>query len=140
MSARTHNAFRFRRGDSIWWGLASLLGLWSMWVPQVLRSGMDHRTQSFLVSGGMLLGGVFLGFFRPDRPWRWGIASMLLLPIGDLAWMVRDPEFNVFSPEHVLPYVTAHAPLYLFHALPVFLGAYGGSFLADGTRGFDSRR
>jgi len=93
---------------------------------------MDLQSQSYFISGALFLGGVLIGFCRPARPWRWGMASLVVLPVGDLAWVTHDPSFDVLSLEQIVPYVAERGPTYVFQALPVLVGAYLGSLLAVG--------
>lgn len=133
MGSRIDHVSRYRGHDYLWWGLASVLGLWSMWMPQVLRASMDPQSQSYFISGALFLGGVLIGFCRPDRPWRWGMAALVVLPVGDLAWVTHDPSFDVLSLNQILPYVAERGPNYVLQVLPVLVGAYLGSLLVAGV-------
>ncbi len=130
--ARSPDGYRFRR-DYVWWVLSATLGLWTLWSPDLLRPLMDRQLQNYFVLGGLFVGGVTLGFFKPDRPWRWAVASILLLPPADLAWLIRNPQLTALDAEHVIRHLSAQAPSYLVHALPVLVGAYLGSFLSAGA-------
>ncbi len=123
---------RYRR-DYAWWVLAALLGLWTLWSPDLLRPLMDPRSQTYFAFGGLFIGGVALGFFKPDRPWRWAVASILLLPPADVAWLLRNPHLTALDVEHVLRHLAGQTPTYLVHALPVLVGAYLGAFLSAGS-------
>jgi hypothetical protein len=126
-------ASRGLRRDYLWWFLAIMLGLWTLWSPDLLRSWVDPKLQSYFVLGGLFIGGVALGFFRPDRPWRWAVASILLLPPADVAWLIRNPQFTALDFAHVVRHLSLQTPSYLMHALPVLVGAYLGSFLSGGS-------
>lgn len=126
------NTYRFR-GDCAWWVLAALLGLWTLWSPDLLRPLVDPKGQTYFVFGGLFIGGVALGFFKPDRPWRWAAASILLLPPADVTWLLRNPSLSALELEHVVRHLALQAPSYLVHALPVLVGAYLGAFLSAGS-------
>ena len=102
-----------------------------MWMPQMLKSAMGQDTQPYFIYGALCLGGVLIGLCRRERPWRWGLAAMLVLPLGDLAWAAHDPRLNVLSAAQILSYVAERAPQYMVQALPVLVGAYVGSLLTE---------
>lgn len=121
------------RRDYFWWFLATLLGFWTLLSPDLLRPYVDPKLQNYFVMGGLFIAGVALGFFRPDRPWRWAVASILLLPPADVVGLLRNPQLTALEVAHVLRHLTLQAPSYLLYALPVLAGAYLGSFLSAGS-------
>ncbi|MGB9605454.1 MAG: hypothetical protein ACP5U2_12400 [Bryobacteraceae bacterium] len=121
------------RRDYFWWFLGAMLGLWTLWSPDLLRPYVDPKLQTYFVMGGLFIGGVALGFFRPDRPWRWAVASILLLPPADVAALLRNPQFTALDFSHVVRHLSLQVPSYLLYAVPVLVGAYLGSFLSAGS-------
>lgn len=122
----------FRR-DYFWWFLAAMLGFWTLLSPDLLRPLADPKLRNYFVMGGLFIAGVVLGFFRPDRPWRWALASILLLPPADVVWLLRNPQLTALEAGHVIRHLSLQAPSYLLYALPVLVGAYLGSFLSAGS-------
>ncbi len=122
----------FRR-DYFWWFLATMLGFWTLLSPDMLRPWVDPKLHEYFTMGGLFIGGVALGFFRPDRPWRWAVASIFLLPPADVVSLLRNPQLTALDAAHVIRHLSLQAPSYLLHALPVLVGAYLGSFLSAGS-------
>ncbi len=132
MDLRAGDRSRLRGHDYLWWAMGAALGLCSMWAPDGLRGLVDARTAPYFIFSGLFVCGVFLGFFRHDRAWRWGVACLIAIPLGDLAWAANDPRVSLATPELLFPYFASQFPAYVLRALPVFLGAYLGAFLAAG--------
>ncbi len=118
-----------RAGDPLWWCLAAVLGLGCLRLPSLLDIN-DQATLRMVGQAGFLFAGIFLGFLRPERVWRWGIASLLLIPAIDLSIAMNGPIFPPSSLLDCLPWLASRTPQYIVRALPAIIGAYFGAYLA----------
>lgn len=115
-----------RSSDPLWWGLAALLGLVSLWLPQLLQMGADRTTQLVVTESALFFFGGLIGSLRPDRVWRWGLACLVAFIAKDLA------QFATVTKIGMLSYLAGHAALYAVHTIPVFVGAYLGAYMIRG--------
>ncbi|MGA2328732.1 MAG: hypothetical protein ABSH05_20845 [Bryobacteraceae bacterium] len=118
--------------DSLWWGLAALLGLVSLWLPQLLQTGADRTTQLLVAQSALFFSGGLIGSLRPDRVWRWGAACLLAFTLRDLTQFANDSRFLHATNGEVLAYLAGNASLYALHTIPVLAGAYLGAFMIRG--------
>jgi hypothetical protein len=118
---------KLKHNDYLWWGVACLTGaiLWS--CPFLLHADGKDRGTSFLIATlALLLSGIVFGYFKPQRPWRWALASVLPLPIIELITFAAVPKeaMGSFSLVQILPYLLVKVPIYALQGLPVLIGAY----------------
>lgn len=119
--------------DITWWLLAACSGLLCVMLPKLLGPDYgDRYTSLLMVNGGLLFIGGFLGFCRPKNFWRWGIASVLLLPALDFVAITNDPRLSSYSAEYIMWYFADRMPYYVVQALPAMLGAYLGGYWQTG--------
>jgi hypothetical protein len=116
----------FRSTDPLWWGLAALLGLVSLWLPQLLQLGADRTTRLVVTESALFFSGGLVGCLRPDRVWRWGLACLVAFIVTDLA------QFATVTKAGVLSYLAGNAALYAVHTIPVLAGAYLGAYMLSG--------
>lgn len=125
-----HTPLRFHRvGDPLWLCLAAILGLGCLRLPALFDVN-DEATRKLIGEAGFLFAGALLGFVRPDRVWRWGIASVLLIPAIDLSVAMNADVFPLVSALDCMPWLLSQIPDYLIRALPAIAGAYLGAYLA----------
>lgn len=115
-----------RSTDALWWGLAGLLGLVSLWLPHLLQMGADPTTQLVVTESALFLSGSVIGCLRPERVWRWGLACLVAFIVKDLT------QFATVTKEGVLTYLAGNAALYAVHTIPALAGAYLGAYLLRG--------
>jgi hypothetical protein len=120
------------------WLSAALLGLASMWLPVFLEFGATPGYSLIMGHVGLLLSGAAVGYFKPDRPWRWGLGSILLLPfvefIGIAIELSRSGSLSLVDP---LLYTIVKVPVYTLQALPALVGAYLAAFARSGVPTWD---
>ena len=124
---------KLKYNDYVWWSIACLAGavLWSL--PGLLHpAGKDGGTFLLIATLGLLLFGFAIGYFKPERPWRWALASVLLLPVIELITFSVAPKevASSFSLVQLLPYLLVKVPIYALQGLPVLIGAYLGLLAA----------
>jgi hypothetical protein len=122
-----------RTSDPLWWALAGLLSLGSVWLPTLLRMQSDRMTPVLITQLAMFFSGGLLGGLRPSRVWRWGIAAFLAFGIRDFAQMANDPKFIWFTGSELWVYLGNHAPGWAVGTIPMFVGAYLGLYLVRGN-------
>lgn len=98
--------------DALFYALAVLLGI---------GSGVVHVAveDPLLTALAVLMATMFLGFMRPERPWRWTLLVSLFVPIV----MIVANRMHYYQ-------TLSRAGLYgsVLIMLPGIAGAYGGSF------------
>jgi hypothetical protein len=117
-----------RSNDRMWWCMAGLVGLISLWLPQLLQAAPARVTQVVISESALFFTGALIGSLRPDRVWRWGAASLLAVALRDLALLAVDPRLAGIGSQEVGLYLLANSPLYLMHMLFVLAGAYVGTY------------
>jgi hypothetical protein len=118
------NLLDFKKTDFFVWVLAALLGLASMALPGFL----DLQTPLTIAHMNLFLSGVVVGYFKPHRPWRWGIATVLLFPVTEFVGLTTAPlPSGPASHLDSLLYLLVKLPIYALQALVALLGAYTAS-------------
>ncbi len=125
-----------RSADPVWWGLAGLLGLASLYLPAYFRPQADHQIQLLMAECGLFFSGALVGALRPRRVWRWGAAALVAFVLSDL---LRELAGTPLASHTVLGYaaatwqagvaVAANMIRYIVYSIPVLTGAYIGSNL-----------
>jgi len=116
--------------DLIFWVLAAGMGFLAASLPQMLLPpGTDNVTRAIFMNGGFLIAGILLGALRPERAWRWGLASVLALPLADAVRIGGDPSSAALSTEEMMTALLDTLPGHVTHFLPAGLGAYLGAYL-----------
>lgn len=123
---------KLKYNDYVWWSAACLAGavMWSL--PFLLHpEAKDDGTSVLIATLALLLSGMAFGYFKPQRPWRWALASVLLLPIIELITIAAAPKEGASSLSLVqsLPYLLVKVPIYALQGLPVLIGAYLGAYV-----------
>ena len=114
-----------------WWGISAVLGCVLWLIPTTLRFGLSEGGTLLLASISLFLLGAVIGFLRPTRPWRWGIASVLLLPFAEIVrFAVSSSEMTGQSVPILAVVLTelVKIPIYGLIAIPALVGAYIGSY------------
>jgi len=70
-----------RSTDRLWWCMAGLVGLISLWLPQLLQAEPARVTQVVISESALFFTGALIGCLRPDRVWRWGAASLVAVAL-----------------------------------------------------------
>ncbi len=118
--------------DPFWWGLAAVLGLLSLLLPQLLRLEADRTTEVLVVESALFFSGGLLGCLCPRRVWRWALAAFLAFAFYSAAYALGDPRYNGAPVQlALLNQFLDNAPLYLVQSLPVLAGSYIGYFASS---------
>jgi len=132
----------FKTADFLFWILVATLGLASMWLPALLGLGTTQGDTLIIGHLGLLISGAVIGYLKPDRPWRWGLGSVLLFPLVEFAGIATEQShLGSLSLIDSLPYLLVKVPVYALQALPALVGAYLAAFARLGmpTWGWTSR-
>jgi hypothetical protein len=119
----------------LWWGMAGILSVGCLALPQVV--GLDNDddiTQMLLVGAALFLSGVLIGHLRPGREWQWAIASFLAFAARDVAWLWIDAKLEENTIPQVLASLGPNVPGYLVHSGLLLIGAYMGTAWRPGTQ------
>src|SRR5512142_2835574 len=123
-----YRPLRFHRAaDPLWLCLAALLGLGCLQLPLVLAVP-DETGRKLVGQAGFFFAGVLLGFIRPEGAWRWGLASVLLVPAVDLSLAMNTAIFPSLTALDCLPWLASQTPKYLARALPAIVGSCLGAY------------
>jgi hypothetical protein len=122
-----------RSSDPLWWALAAVLSLASVWLPTLLPMQSDRMTPWLVAYLAMFFSGGLLGGLRPDRVWRWGIAAFLAFAARDFAHAASNPNFTWFTGEELWAFIAANISGWAAGTIPMFIGAYLGFYLARGN-------
>jgi hypothetical protein len=114
--------------DIFWWLLAGALSWTATRIPDILYQNKQDVPQ-FLSRTALLLVGCIIGTFRPQRPWRWGLAAFLALALGDISHLGGDVHVPEMDLGHIWMHCTSGAADWAIHALPVLIGAYAAALL-----------
>lgn len=118
-----------RSTDPLWWGLAALLGLTSLWLPQFLQMRSDPTTHVLVTEAALFFSGTLIGSLRPKRVWRWGAAAFLAFALKDLVQSASEPGFAWVASPETFALLFAHASVYAVETIPVLAGAYLGAYM-----------
>ncbi len=128
---------KLKQKDYLWWALAATLGLTAMWLPSLLK--LDPKLSStpsttvLIAHIGLLIFTAVIGYLKPERPWRWGIASVLLFPVNEIAVIATVSKLSLIES---IPYLVVKIPVYAIQSIPAFIGAYLGAFAKKGIQQF----
>jgi hypothetical protein len=141
MSGADGNSIDRRRGnDFAVWLAAAILGSLGWELPFALsgHTAKGGRWSLDVVIGALALLalGLVAGLLRPQRPWRWALASVSLLPVMyAVRLFLLAPALTGDAPGSSLNGVFVYFLMWLLQiatvlvpALPAFLGAYAGSY------------
>ena len=115
--------------DPLWWVVAALLGLGSLWLPHLLGMDTDRYTRLTVVELSLFLSGALLGSLRPQGVWRWAVASFIAFAFVDLLRIANGPSLTMVTAERFWPELVNNSSLYMLHTVPVLVGAYLGCYL-----------
>lgn len=116
--------------DLFFWLLAAGLGFLAASLPKILLPpGSDNVTRAIFMNGGFLVTGILLGALRPERAWRWGLATILALPVADAIRIGGDPNAASLTTEEMMTALLNTLPGHVTHFLPAGLGAYLGAYM-----------
>ncbi len=123
---------KLKNNDYLWWGVTCFTGavLWSL--PVLLNADGKDGGAFFLIAAlCLLLFGIAIGYFKPQRLWRWALASVLLLPIVEIIIIAATPKEVAGTTSLVksLPYLLVKVPIYALQGLPVLIGTYLGAYV-----------
>jgi hypothetical protein len=114
--------------DVFWWLVAGTLSWTAARIPDILYPNKLGVPQ-FLSHSALLAAGCIVGTFRPQRPWRWGLAAFLALGLGDIIQLGSGSYFPEMSLGDIWMHCTTGAGDWAVHALPVLIGAYAAALL-----------
>ncbi len=100
-------------GEIFWWIVGAFLGAIGWGLPAFIALGASDLTQLLLSVAGIFGAGAILGYQRPERVWRWGIASVLLLPVAEGIRAESILYFLVQIPASIIPAGAAFAGAFL---------------------------
>lgn len=112
-----------QRGDAGFYIFAVVAGVLSGWV--------DLKVGDLLLTALVVLAAcMFLGVFRPARPWRWVVLVAAAVPLANLIGYV------------VLTQKPYRAQIYesFLAFLPAIAGAYGGSLMRGAIRNISGEK
>lgn len=116
--------------DFFWWCLAAALGVLAAASPRLLLpTTTDAVTRAVFLNGAFVIVGMVLGALKPQRAWRWGLASILALPLADAIRLGADPNLATLSTEQLVSAFVNAMPDYVTRSLPAGAGAYLGAYL-----------
>lgn len=116
--------------DFFWWCLAAALGVLAAASPRLLLPPTtDAVTRAVFLNGAFVIVGMVLGALKPQRAWRWGVASILALPLADAIRLGADPNLATLSTEQLVSAFVNAMPDYVTRSLPAGAGAYLGAYL-----------
>jgi len=117
--------------DPIWWGVAGLLSMGSLLLPQLFSLRPDETTRLVIVESALFFSGALLGCIRPQRAWRWAAASFFALAVQDFVILASLPSFSKMDSRHVALWVVGRSSLYFLYAVPVLAGSYLGAYISS---------
>ncbi len=105
-----------------------------MALPEALAIGDSAGSTLLLAHAGLFLSGMLVGYFKPERPWRWALCTIGLFPALEFIALTRNYSGDLLSFLQIsLPYLVVKLPIYLLQTLPALIGAYLGAFCRVGT-------
>jgi hypothetical protein len=114
------------------WLLGAASGAALIVLPELVAPLQTELTKFLLRCGAFFVLGGLLGLLAPSRPWRWAIASILLVPVAE--WLVRLPAGETFHYRDladVLWLTRRQVEDYLIFSLVTLLGAVAGGAAAS---------
>ncbi len=116
--------------DPIWWGLAGLVSLAALAVPNYIGGASDEAARRLLAQTALFIGGALVGALRPERTWRWAAASIATFALRD-ALLAAEGALAV-NPLVIGGAVLGNFGVYVSEAVPVLLGATFASWSRAG--------
>jgi len=123
-----------RSSDPLLWGLAAVLTLGSLALPKFLQLQGDQTTELLVVESALALPGAALGCLRRERPWRWAVASFMVIALRDAALIAGSAGLARGGYLAVVTYLIGHSGAYFLQVLPVLGGAILGSAMMGTSR------
>ena len=117
--------------DGLGWILTGVAALAAHRLPDMIATQTAGDVRALISHGSLFLVGAFSGTLRPSRPWRWGLASLVAYAAGDLFHLGSGAQLPEVSLYGVWTHIVTGGPDWLFHALPVVIGAYAGAYLVS---------
>mgnify|MGYP000442265128 CR=1 FL=1 len=120
-------------GDALLWLVGAASGAALIAIPELVAPLQTEMTKLLLRYGAFFVLGGLLGLLAPGRPWRWAIASILLVPFAE--WMVRLPAGETVHYRDligVLWLTRRQLEDYFLFSLVTLLGAVVGGAAATG--------
>lgn len=117
--------------DPIWWGVAALLSLGSLLLPQLFSLQPDETTRLVIVESALFFSGALLGCIRPQRAWRWAAASFLALAVQDFVVLASTTGLGKMDAAQTALWVAGRSSLYFLYAVPVLAGSYLGAYISS---------
>jgi len=116
--------------DFFWWCLAAGLGVLAAASPRLLLPPTtDAVTRAVFLNGAFVIVGMVLGALKPQRAWRWGVASILALPLADAIRLGANPNLATLPTEQLVSAFLNSMPDYVTRSVPAGAGAYLGAYL-----------
>lgn len=115
-------------GDLLLWFLGALAGAMAVRVSDFVVPLASEWTRLLVQCGAFFSLGCVLGALAPDRPWRWAVAAVLLVPVVE--WLCRlqpGTPMQYSDIEQVLSLIRQHAGRYLTFATSALLGSLLGA-------------
>ncbi len=103
-----------------WWLIAALLGGGFYFGQLLLIPSPEGASVVLYLAAGPFVAGGIIGFLRPERPWRWGIAVVLPAALASLL------RFGLPS------FLGMGAPMMTLALVPSISGAYLGAYARGG--------
>jgi hypothetical protein len=120
-------------GDALLWLVGAASGAALIAIPELVAPLQTEMTKFLLRCGAFFVLGGLLGLLAPSRPWRWAIASILLVPFAE--WLVRLPAGETVHYRDligVLWLTRRQVEDYFLFSLVTLLGAVAGGAAATG--------
>lgn len=114
--------------DYLWWLIGLIGGPVVVLLPDYVFPSETHGVRLLLTCATLFLLGGLMGCMAPNRPWRWGIACILLLPALDAYKALANPanfKFDEFFAQ--LQLTVPNFTMYGFYGILVVVGAYIGA-------------
>ncbi len=135
MDTLKRSAFqREESSDALWWGLAGILSLASLWLPQLLDMRTAPSTQRWVTDLALFFSGGVIGGFRPNRVWRWGVAAFAAILLKGLMQWTDGMSLANINPDSLLQHFLANGYSYGLQAMAVVLGAYVSAMMMRTSR------
>ena len=127
LDAKRSSGARMQGGaEPIWWAIAGSLSLAALALPNYLSSRPEPSLRLIITGCALVCTGALVGFFRPERIWRWALASLIAFALRDVllaASQALNPGLSL-----VLDQISSNAQVYGLEATLVLVGAGLGSW------------